>query len=472
MPKRIPITSLNASTIDILNVIRQNASSQYQDLVPEVTQATDIPKVGEVLVGYPAMANEFLNALVNRIALVRAKSATYNNNLVGLKKGYLEYGETVEEVFVNIAKAREFNVEKAKDREFRRSLPDVRAAFHVMNIKLQYPVTIEDEMLKRAFLSANGVSELITSIIQSVYTALEYDEYLLFKMMIIKGISKGKMFPIAVDGSDLKNAAVAFRGTSNRLEFMNTRYNAAGVHTNTKKNDQVIFMSADFNAQYDVNVLASAFNMDKAEFQGNLYLIDDFTTFDNERFDVIRAASTGLEEVTDAELALMNGVIAVMVDREWFQFYDNLLRFTDVYVSNGLYRNYFLNAWKTISYSPFSNAIVFATTGMSAAAPASFKATIASKDVSEVATIYTLELDESVLGVSTQVKFIQTQECVKAGIGIQPYGAVLIPASLADDQTFTHITLHAEIFGTDYTAGTDIDFDTKVGTEITFTKTV
>lgn len=472
MPRRIPITSLNASTIDILNVIRQNASSQYQDLVPEVTQATDIPKVGEVLVGYPAMANEFLNALVNRIALVRARSATYNNNLVGLKKGYLEYGETVEEVFVNIAKAREFNVEKAKDREFRRSLPDVRSAFHVMNIKLQYPVTIEDEMLKRAFLSANGVSELITSIIQSVYTALEYDEYLLFKMMIIKGIAKGKMFPIAVDGSDLKNAAVAFRGTSNRLEFMNTKYNAAGVHTNTKKNDQVIFMSADFNAQYDVNVLASAFNMDKAEFQGNLYLIDDFNTFDNERFDVIRAASTGLEAVTDAELALMNGVIAVMVDREWFQFYDNLLRFTDVYVSNGLYRNYFLNAWKTISYSPFSNAIVFATTGMSAAAPASFKATIASKDVSEVATIYTLEVDESVLGVSTQVKFIQTQECVKAGIGIQPYGAVLIPASLADDKTFTDITLHAEIFGTDYTAGTAIDFDTTVGTEITFTKTV
>lgn len=472
MPKRIPYTSLNASTIDILNVIRQNASAQYQDLVPTVTQNEDIPKVGEVLMGYPAMANEFLNALINRIALVRAKSATYNNNFVGLKKGYLEYGETVEEVFVNIAKAREFDVEKAKDREFRRSLPDVRSAFHVMNIKLQYPVTIEDEMLKRAFLSANGVSELITSIIQSVYTALEYDEYLLFKQMIIKGIAHGKMFPIAVDPSDMKNSAVAFRGTSNRLEFMNTKYNAAGVHTTTKKADQVILMSADFNAAYDVNVLASAFNMDKAEFQGNLYLIDDFTTFDNERFDIIRAESTGLEAVTDAELALMNGVIAVLVDREWFQFYDNLLRFTDVYVANGLYRNYFLNAWKTISYSPFSNAIVFATTGISAAAPASFKATIASKDVSDAATIYTLEVDESVLGTSTQVRFIQTQDCVEAGIGIQPYGAVLMPASLADDQTFDDITLHAEIFGVDYTAGTDIDFDTEVGTQITFTKTV
>lgn len=472
MAVRIPYTTLNASTIDILNVIRQNASSQYQSLVPTVTQNEDIPKVGEVLMGYPAMANEFLNALVNRIALVRAKSATFNNPYVGLKKGYLEYGESIEEVFVNIAKAREFDVEKAKDREFRRSLPDVRSAFHVMNIKLQYPVTIEDEQLKRAFLSANGVSELITSIIQSVYTALEYDEFLLFKYMLIKGVAKGKMYPIAVDSSDIHNAAIAFRGTSNRLEFMNTLYNASGVHTNTKKTDQIIFMSADFNAMYDVNVLASAFNMDKADFMGNLHLIDDFTTFDNERFDIIRAESTGMEEVTDEELEAMANVIAITVDREWFQFYDNLLRFTDVYVSNGMYRNYFLNAWKTVSYSPFSNAIVFVAGEVSDPVPASFTASVASKDVSEVATIYTLEVDESNIAQPTSVRFVQSQSAVQNGIAIQPYGAVILPASLADDEDFSGLTMDATIFNASYTAGTAIDFDTEVGTSITFTKNV
>lgn len=470
MATRIPYTSLNASTIDILNVIRQNASQEYQSLVPNVTKYEDIPKVGEVLMGYPACANEFLNALINRIALVRAKSATYNNNLVGVKKGYLEYGETVEEVFVNIAKAREFSVEKAKDREFRRSIPDVRSAFHVMNIKLQYPVTIEDEMLKRAFLSANGVTELIATIINAVYTGLEYDEYLLAKMMLIKGVAKGKMYPIAVDSSDIRNAAVAFRGTSNRLEFINTKYNISGVHTNTKKGDQLIFMSADYNAMYDVNVLASAFNMDKAEFMGNLYLIDDFTTFDNERFDIIRENSTGLEAVTDDELTMMEGVIAIVVDREWFQFYDNLLRFTEVYVSSGLYRNYFLNAWKTISFSPFSNAIFFYSGEVADPTPATFKATVVSKDVSDVATVYTLEVDESTVGQLTGVRFIQSQDAVEAGIAIQPYGAVILPASLADDDSFTDLTLNASILTATYTAGTDIDFDTEVGTEITFTK--
>ena len=112
MAKRIAVQTLNASTIDILNTIRANASYEYQQLVSEVEKASDIPKVGEVLYGYPAMANQFINALVNRIAIVRVKSATFNNMYARLKKGYLEFGETAEEVFVNIVKAREFSAEK------------------------------------------------------------------------------------------------------------------------------------------------------------------------------------------------------------------------------------------------------------------------------------------------------------------------------------------------------------------------
>ena len=49
MAKRVAVTNLNASTIDILNTIRMNASYEYQSLVPAVTQAEDIPKVGEVI---------------------------------------------------------------------------------------------------------------------------------------------------------------------------------------------------------------------------------------------------------------------------------------------------------------------------------------------------------------------------------------------------------------------------------------
>ena len=86
MPKRISNSTLNASTLDILNVIRANASYEYQQAVPTVQTAVDIPKVGEVIYGTPALANQFINALVNRIAVVRVQSATFNNPYSRLKK--------------------------------------------------------------------------------------------------------------------------------------------------------------------------------------------------------------------------------------------------------------------------------------------------------------------------------------------------------------------------------------------------
>lgn len=465
MAKRIAITSLNASTIDILNTIRANASYEYQNLVPEITDATEIPKVGEVLYGYPAMANQFLNALVNRIALVRVKSAVFNNAYAKLKKGYLEFGETVEEVFVNIAKAREFNPDKGEARELKRTIPDVRTAFHTMNWRVQYPVTIQDEDLRMAFTSINGVTDLIAKIVDSVYTAAEYDEYLLFKYLMIKGIAHGKMYPVSVGAGDMSEAAIAFRGTSNKLTFMGKKYNASGVTTTTPKADQYIFMDSDYNASYDVQVLAGAFNMDKADFIGKLKLIDDWTTFDNDRFSEIMANSDMVEEVTSAELELMKNVKAVLVDAEWFQIYDNQNKFTEKYVASGMYWNYFYNVWKTVSYSPFSNAVVFVADGATITNPASFTVEIADKSISESATVMTLSVQEDTPTLANNnVEFIQDATNTENGIAIHKYGAIIFPAGK------TTATVTAKIGDTVYTGATAINTTDEVGTTITFNK--
>lgn len=468
MPRRIAVNSLNASTVDIINTIRANASYEYQQLVPEITDAIEIPRVGEVLYGYPALANQFINALVNRIALVRVKSATFNNAYAELKKGYLEFGETVEEVFVAICKAREFSAEKAKDRELKRSLPDVRSAFHTMNWRVQYPVTIQDEDLRMAFTSAQGVQDLIAKIIDSVTTASEYDEFLLFKYLMIKAIAHGKMYPVAIDATDIKDFGKKSRGVSNLITFMSNKYNANGVHTTTPKADQYIFMDAMFNADYDVEVLASAFNMDKAEYQGKLKLIDDFGTFDNERFNVIRANSDMIEEVTAEELAICAKVKAVLVDKEWFQVYDNLTKFTEDYVASGMYWNYFYNVWKTVSYSPFSNAIVLVDNTAETALPATFTAKIADKSVSEAGTVLTIMVDEKNSLSNSNVRFIQSSSATTAGVAVHPYGAVIFPAGVS-----TGVDLIAEIDGVQFTMGeTKIVPTLEVGNALTFTKVV
>lgn len=469
MANRIAVTNLNNSTINILNVIRQNASYEYQSKVPKVTQATDIPKVGETIYGTPAFANEFLNALLNRIALVKVQSAVFNNPYSSLKKGYLEFGETVEDIFVQIADVVEFDADKASAREFKRTFPKVETAFYAMNWRVMYPVTIQDKDLYTAFQSLDGVQNLIAKIVDAIYTAAEYDEFLLFKYLLIKGISHGKMHPVQIgDGTDLKVDAVEFRATSNVLPFMSSNYNEAGVLTTTPKERQIIFMDAKYNAQFDVNVLASAFNMDKADFMGRLHLIDDFTTFDNKRWGVIRENSDGIEEVTSSELSLMNGVKAVIVDEEWFQVYDNKTVFTETYVASGLYWNYFLHTWKTIATSPFANAIAFATGSVTYGA--SITGTVDSVAESDNAIAIAISLASDTASITPQSYiFEQTEDLTEVGVAVQKYGALIVPKGDTDIAE----TLTVGIAGTDvsYSTSTAVTFASLgVGSTITFQK--
>lgn len=468
MPRRIAKSTLQASTLDILNAIRQNASYDYQQSVPVVAKASDIPKVGEVICGTPAFANQYVNALVNRIALVMAKSATFNNPYASLKKGYLEFGETVEEIFVQIAKVVDYTPEKGAAREFKRTLPDVKSAFHTMNWRVMYPVTIQDEDLRLAFLAESGVQDLVAKIVDSVYKAAEYDEFLLFKYLLIKAVSHGKMFPMSIGtGTDLKKAGATFRGASNDLTFMQTKYNASGVHTNTPRENQAIFMDSWFNANYDVDVLAASFNMDKATYTGALHLIDDWTSFDNERFDVIRANSDGLEEVTEDELALMKNVKAVLVDTEWFQVYDNNAKFTEQYCASGMYWNYFYHVWKTISSSPFSNAIVFVTDTVEIAPKKSYTVELTGKDTSDVATVFTLGVqDNTATLVQGTYQFTQTEQATTDGIAILPYGAIMIPASAGAKP----VNLTMVINDVEYNAADTITSDSEVGATVTMNK--
>lgn len=468
MAKRIASSTLNATTLDILNVIRQNASYDYQQNVPVVNKATDIPKVGEVIYGTPAFSNQFINALVNRIAIVRVQSATFNNPYSILKKGYLEFGETVEDIFVSIAKAVDYTPEKASEREFKRTLPDIRSAFHTMNWRVMYPVTIQDEDLRQAFLSVDGVTDLIAKIVDSVYTAAEYDEFLLFKYLLIKAISHGKMKPTAIESdTNLTTSAVAFRSASNILPFMSSEYNEANVKTNTPKSRQIIFMDAKFNAQFDVNVLASAFNMDKADFMGRLFLIDNWTDFDNERFDIIRGNSDGIDEITSEELALLNDVKAVLVDENWFQVYDNNNKFTEQYVASGLYWNYFYHVWKTVSSSPFANAIVFVAKSADIALPVSLTCKCINKDISDEAIVLAFNADTDGASLKpNSVHFVQTEALTNMGIAVQKYGVVIIPKSAPKGE----ITIVAEIEGTEYTAAATTASDINVGSTLTLNK--
>ena len=121
MPIRPEIQSLDATSPQILNAVRNDIGGTYADMVPLADNSTaSIRAIGEIINTYQPLQNAFLSALVNRIGRVIITSRLYENPWAMFKKGLLEYGETIEEIFVNLAKPHQFNPEVAETQQFKR----------------------------------------------------------------------------------------------------------------------------------------------------------------------------------------------------------------------------------------------------------------------------------------------------------------------------------------------------------------
>lgn len=363
MPTKPQVKTLNANSVEILNTLRANASSNYQDMVPYAEGSLDsVREIGAIIMQYPALQNEFLSALVNRIGMVLVTSKLYRNPWSFMKQGMLEFGETIEEIFVNIAKPFEFNQERSETTIFKREIPDVRAAFHVMNYTKFYKATISNDQLRQAFLSWNGITDLIARIVDAMYTGANYDEFITMKYLLAKHLIAGNIYANQIDTvstENMKSIVATIKGVSNSLEFLSNKYNYNGVETYTNKSDQYILVNAKFDATMDVEVLASAFNMDKAEFMGRRVLVDSFGNLDNARLKLLFAEDPNYTEISEDDLQALDNIPAVMVDRYFFMIFDNFYNFTEQYNGEGLYWNYWYHTWKTFSISPFHNAVAF-----------------------------------------------------------------------------------------------------------------
>ena len=352
--------TLTNVTENVLNAIRNQASNTYRDYVPIATaDAESIRQIGAVIMDYPELQNEFVSALINRIALVVVTSKTYQNPWAIFKRGVLDFGESIEEIFVDIAKVETYDPADAENTLYKRYLPNIRSAFHVLNYEKFYPVTISDAELRKAFTSYAGVSDLIARIVNSLYSALNYDEYQTMKYMLARKILSGMVTPVAIsDVTDAKTVVKAVKGIVNKMRFMSPDYNIAHVKTFSDPAEQYILLDTQFDADMDVDVLATAFNMDKAEFIGRRVLIDGFGNLDANRLAELFANDPNYVALTSAEIAALNTIPCAIVDRDFFMIYDNLLQFREDYNGKGLYWNEFLHAWKTFSVSPFANAAV------------------------------------------------------------------------------------------------------------------
>lgn len=361
MPVKPHIKTLTNSSVDILNAIRNSSTTNYKEYVPIATpNAESLREIGTIIMDSPNLQNEFLNALVNRIGRVIVTSKLYDNPLKMFKKGILEFGETIEEIFVNIAKPFQYDTSTSEQTVFKREMPDVRSSFHIMNYQKYYKVTIQNEQLRQAFLSWDGITNLIAKITESMYTSANYDEFQVIKYLLAKHIINGTMHTETIlDNLALEKKVSAIKAISNKFTFPRSDYNLAGVVNQTLKDNQYILVNADFEAEMSVEVLATAFNMNKAEFIGHEVLVDGFGDIDIDRLNKLFEFDNTYTELSQDELDALNKIPAVLVDENFFMIFDNLIKFTEIYNGEGLYWNYWLHTWKTFSVSPFANNTVF-----------------------------------------------------------------------------------------------------------------
>lgn len=381
IPKKVnDVNVLNSA--DILNTIRNETGATYADMIPAAVKPGDIlpngrtatmndaimslRSIGNIMMEYQPLQNAFLSALVNRIGRVIITSRLYNNPWAGFKKGLLEYGETIEEIFVQLAKPYQFDPGVAESEVFKRRIPDVKAAFHSMNYQKFYPTTVSNDQLRQAFLSWQGITDLIGRIIEQVYTGANYDEFLVMKYMIARAALDGRIYPVTVPTVTPENAravTTTMVSQAKKLSYMSKLFNTAGVQTYTDPRSLYVILTSDIESVFDVEVLALSFNMNKAELIGRQIGVDGFGTIDADRLALIFADDpfTSYTPFSEDELEELSGIAALMVDESWFMIFDNYYNMTEIYNPQGLYWNYFYHVWKTFSISPFSNGVLFTT---------------------------------------------------------------------------------------------------------------
>lgn len=179
MPRKSDYKLVNGNNVDILNAIRNDASQDFADAIPVAT-GDNIREVGRLIMSDQNYTNEFIMSLVNRIGKTIITSKSFNNPLKKYKMGMLEMGEIAQEIFVNSVEERIYSMYDAEKNVFKVAIPDVRACYYGIDSQKVYKATINESMLAQAFLSKNGLTDLVSKIMDRM--ELQDEDYE-FKVM-------------------------------------------------------------------------------------------------------------------------------------------------------------------------------------------------------------------------------------------------------------------------------------------------
>ena len=339
-----------------LNAIREISSTIYHEYVPVIDDSTDISAFAEPILNYPEVYNEFCNVMVNKLVYSQFESKTFNNPLQVLDGDRIPLGYAGEEGYVNPAKARGFNVNDFAGLLVKYEA-DVKIQYQTINSDLQYCVTVSRQQLKKAFTSWGNLEEFITSLANSLYNGAYIDMFRYTKNIVAGAYKDNKGIIRQVSAVSSEATAKAFIKEARELylnfQLPSTEYNAWNkndgsgrpVTTWTNPEDIVFILRNDLRASIDVDVLASAFNIDRATLLGNIITVDNFDSYDDDG-----------EKVFDG-----SAIVGIMADKSWFRIKTQDMFMENFYNANNRTMQYYLNVIRMYNFSLFANGVIFAT---------------------------------------------------------------------------------------------------------------
>lgn len=343
-----------------LNQIRETSiqnGTVYNRQIDEITPNTDISIFASQLFSDDNLMNEFFDVLVKRIVYTQIVDyKLFNNPLQFLWGDQMPLGSIGQEIFINPAKGRKFNVNDFAGL-LARYEADIKVQYPHINSDIQYPVTITREKLRTAFTSWENLESFINAITQSLYNGAYIDRYNMTKGLVADAYNKRNVRVKVLSNPNTEALAKKFL-TEARTLYLNMQepssdYNAwrqvggygRDVLTWTEAEDIVFLIRNDIGAYLDVNVLANAFNIDKAVLLGRVKYVKDFSEYDKEGNVVIDGSK----------------ILGIMCDKSWFRIKNQETDTSDFFNPNNRTRQIYLDDVNMYQYSLFSNAVVFAT---------------------------------------------------------------------------------------------------------------
>lgn len=319
------------NVVDFANAVWFDASSEYQNRIPQATRE-NILEVGNAIVNYEPARNEFCSALINKIGKTIVSSKMAKNKLAFFRGEDLGFGDTIEDIFVEMAKASPYN--RNETNPFGITKPQVKVLYHRIDRELQYFVTIYDADLKRAFTSADGLDKLVSAIVNSLYSGKEHDDYV-FTKQLFGSYKKYYEVNVSAPTTDATCKALlkAIKKYSEDISFASKDFNGQGVETWTEKDEQILLMHKDAKVNCDIEYLAGIFNLSKAEMETRIVTVDDFGD--------------------------LGDTYAILCDVNAPKIHKTLETMETIRNPKGRYTNYVLNSDGIYSISEFANMVVF-----------------------------------------------------------------------------------------------------------------